>query len=134
LAILEALSLKEQRTGANLSARIGIDSGSVVVGVGAGQALDVFGDAANIAARVQASAEPDTVVVSGAPHRLISGLFVVEDRGAHHIKGIERPVQLYRVVRPSGVRDRFEAVAAGGGLIPFIGREEDVSNHVNLPP
>ena len=110
LAILEAVAQLRQQ----LSVRIGIDSGPVVVGVGAGEALDAFGDTTNIAARVQASAEPDTVVISGATHQLISGLFVVEDCGSHQLKGIERPVQLYRVMRPSGVRGRFEAAAAVG--------------------
>jgi tetratricopeptide (TPR) repeat protein len=98
----------------------------VVVGTCAGQAVDAFGDAANIAARVQATAEPHTVVVTGATHRLISGLFVVEERGAHQLKGIERPVQLYRLVRPSGMRSRFEAAAAAGGLTAFVGREDEL--------
>src|ERR1700675_54692 len=83
-----------------LSARIGIDSGAVVVGAGAGKDTDVFGDTPNIAARVEAAAAPGTVLVTAATHRLVSGLFVVEDLGAHALKGIG-PVQLYRVVRPS---------------------------------
>ena len=113
LAILDAISkLNEQPARPKLAARIGIDSGAVVVGAGAGKDADVFGDAPNIAARVQAAAEPGTVVITDATHRLVSGLFVVEDRGAQALKGIERPVQLYRVVRPSGVRGRFEAAAA----------------------
>jgi class 3 adenylate cyclase len=132
LAILEAVTqLNQQPAHPKLAVRIGIDSGPVVVGTGANQAIDAFGDAANIAARVQAAAEPDTVVVTGATHRLISGLFVVEELGVQTIKGIERPVQLFRVVRPSGVRDRFEAKAAGGGLVPFIGREEELNLLLN---
>jgi class 3 adenylate cyclase/tetratricopeptide (TPR) repeat protein len=123
LAILETVALLKPQ----LSVRIGIDSGPVVVGVCAGAALDAFGDAANIAARVQASAPSDTVVVSGATHRLISGLFVVEAHGAQQLKGIERPIELYRIVGPSGARDRFEAAAAGGSLVPFIGREEELN-------
>jgi class 3 adenylate cyclase len=89
LAILDAVSqFNQQPTHPKLSVRIGIDSGPVVVGTGAGQAVDAFGDAANIAARVQATAEPNTAVVTGATHRLISGLFVVEDRREHALKGI----------------------------------------------
>jgi class 3 adenylate cyclase/tetratricopeptide (TPR) repeat protein len=133
LAILDGVAkLNESHPSRpNLSLRIGIDSGSVVVGTGAGQAVEAFGDAANIAARVQATATPDTVVVTAATHRLISGLFVVEDRGRQTLKGIEQPVLLYRVVRPSGMRNRFEAAAAGGGLIPFIGREEELNLLLN---
>ena len=97
-----------------------------MVGAGAGKETDVFGDTPNIAARVQAAAEPGTVVITDATHRLVSGLFVVEDRGAQALKGIERPVQLYRVVQPSGVRGRLEAAAATRGLTPFVGREDEL--------
>jgi class 3 adenylate cyclase/tetratricopeptide (TPR) repeat protein len=127
LAILDALVKLNQEPGhTKLSVRVGIDSGPVVVGTGASQAVDAFGDAANIAARVQSTAEADTLVVTGATHRLISGLFVVEDRGAQALKGIQRSVQLYRIIRPSGVRTRFEATAAAGGLTPFVGREDEL--------
>src|SRR5260370_25353608 len=104
--------LNEQPGRPTLGTRGGIDSGSVVVGVGAGKDADVFGDAPNIAARVQEAAVPGTVVVTEDTHRLISGLFVVEARGAPALKGIERPVQLYRVIQPSGVRGRLDAAAA----------------------
>jgi class 3 adenylate cyclase len=98
LAILDAVSkLNEHPTHPNLEARIGIDSGAVVVGAGAGKDTDVFGDTPNIAARVQAATAPGTVLITAATHRLVSGLFVVEDRGAQALKGIERSVQLYRI-------------------------------------
>jgi class 3 adenylate cyclase/tetratricopeptide (TPR) repeat protein len=127
LAILDAIAkLNEQSGCRKLSARVGIDSGAVVVGAGAGKDADVFGDAPNIAARVQAAAEPGVVLITDTVHRLISGLFVVEDRGAQALKGIERPIQLYRVIQPSGVRGRLEAVAAARGLTPFVGREDEL--------
>src|SRR6266851_2604333 len=127
LGILDAISkLNEHATRPKLSARIGIDSGAVVVGAGAGKGTDVFGDTPNLAARVQAAAAPGTVLVTAATHRLISGLFVVEDRGAQTLKGVERPVQLYRVVQPSGVRGRLEAAAMARGLTPFVGREDEL--------
>src|ERR1700730_17839788 len=127
LAILDAISkLNEHPTRPKLSARIGIDSGAVVVGAGAGGDADVFGDTPNIAARVQTAAAPGTVLVTADTHRLISGLFVVEERGAQALKGIERPIQLYRVVQPSGVRGRLEAAAAARGLTPFVGREDEL--------
>ena len=102
-----------------------------MVGAGAGKEADVFGDTPNIAARVQAAAEPGTVVITEAVHRLVSGLFVVEDRGTQALKGIERPVQLYRVVQPSGVRGRLEAAAAARGLTPFVGREDELRSLMN---
>src|SRR6266852_4300562 len=98
LAILDAIAkLNEQPGHAKLSARIGIDSGLVVIGKGASDAADVFGDTPNIAARVQAAADAGTVAITDAAHRLVSGLFVVEDCGAQGLKGLERPLQLYRV-------------------------------------
>ncbi len=127
LAILDAIAkLNERPARPKLSARVGIDSGVVVVGAGAGKEADVFGDAPNIASRVQNAAEPDTVLITEATHRLISGLFVVEDRGAQTLKGVATPVQLYQVVQPSGVRGRLEAVAASLGLTPFVGREDEL--------
>jgi class 3 adenylate cyclase/tetratricopeptide (TPR) repeat protein len=132
LAIIERMvTLNKHSAGPKLAVRIGIDSGPVVVGAGATHAVDAFGDAANVAARVQGAAEPDSVVVTGETHRLISGLFVVEDRSAHTLKGIEREVHLYRVVRPSGLRGRFEAAAAAGGLTPFVGREDELRSLIN---
>ena len=126
-AILDAISKHNQlSTRRELSARIGIDSGTVVVGASAGKDADVFGDAPNIAARVQAAAAPGTVVITDATHRLVSGLFVVDQLGAQALKGIERAVQLYRVIQPSGVRGRLEAAAASRGLTPFVGREDEL--------
>jgi class 3 adenylate cyclase/tetratricopeptide (TPR) repeat protein len=126
LAIVEAIAHHdEQPERPKLAVRIGVDSGLVVVGAAA-QAVDAYGDTANIAARVQALAEPSTVAVTAMTHRLISGLFVVDDLGAQALKGIEQPVQLYRVVRPSGMRSRFEAAAAAGTLTPFVGREDEL--------
>jgi class 3 adenylate cyclase/DNA-binding transcriptional ArsR family regulator len=126
LAILGALAaLNESSAHPRLAARIGIDSGAVVVGAGAGKDADVFGDTPNIAARVEAAAEPGTVLVSASTHRLISGMFVVEDCGAQVLKGIEQPLHLYRIVRASGVRGRFEAAAARG-LTPFVGRDDEL--------
>jgi class 3 adenylate cyclase len=127
LAMLDAISkLNEHPTHPKLAARVGIDSGAVVVGAGAAGEADVFGETPNIAARVQTAAAPGTVMVTAAAHRLVSGLFVVEDPGAQALKGIERPVQLYRVIQPSGVRGRLEAAAAARGLTPFVGREDEL--------
>jgi class 3 adenylate cyclase len=93
LALLTALDQLNQESGhTKLSARIGIDSGAVVVGGGTGQEADVFGDAPNIAARVQAEAAPGTVAISAATQRLVAGLFIVEELSAQALKGIEQRV------------------------------------------
>jgi class 3 adenylate cyclase len=114
-----------------LAARVGINSGVVVIGSATGRGADVFGQAPNLAARVRSAAEPGTVVITGAVHSLVSGLFVVEDRGAQVLKGIADPVQLYRVIRHSERRGRLGALAATRGLTPFAGREEELQLLMN---
>ena len=79
-----------------LVARIGVESGAVVDAAG-----EVFGDAPNIAARVQALAEPGSVLVTATVQRQTAGLFVAEDRGAHALKGAPEPTTLFRIVRAS---------------------------------
>ena len=82
----------------------------------------MFGDAPNVAARVQAAAEPGSVLVTGRVQRQVAGLFVVEEKGAHELKGVAQPLSLYRVVRASGGGRRGGARA----LTSFVGREEDI--------
>jgi len=101
-----------------LSARIGLESGPVVVDATG----EVFGDAPNIAARVQSAAEPGSVLVTINVQRQVAGLFVAEERGAHELKGVPQPVNLFRIVRPSGAGRRGGARA----LTPFVGREEEL--------
>jgi class 3 adenylate cyclase len=101
-----------------LSARIGLESGPVVVEATG----EVFGDAPNIAARVQAVAEPGSVLVTVNLHRQVSGLFVAEERGALQLKGVPDLVQLFRIIRASGAGRRSSARA----LTPFVGREEEL--------
>jgi class 3 adenylate cyclase len=121
LAIQRALAeLNRKNAGSgrpNLVARIGIAAGAVVVD----EAGEIFGDAPNIATRVQALAEPGAVMVTARVQRQVAGLFVAEDRGAHALKGAPEPVTLYRIVRASGGR-RFGARAR----TPLVGREEEL--------
>ena len=130
LAIVDAVAALNDRLGdkygaPKLSVRVGIDTGAVVVGHGGGKEADVFGDTPNIASRVQSAAAPNTVVITAAVHQLVSGLFVVEDRGAHALKGIEHPVQLYRAIQPSVVRRRTHGTAARPST-PFVGRDDEM--------
>ena len=101
-----------------LIARIGLELGQVV----ADATGEVFGEAPNVAARVQAAAEPGTVLVTATVQPQIAGLFVAEDRGAHDLKGVSAPVTLYRIVRASGGGRRGGARA----LTPLVGREEEL--------
>jgi class 3 adenylate cyclase/predicted ATPase len=102
-----------------LQARIGIETGPVVVDA----AGEIYGDAPNTAARVQALADPGTVVVTAHVQRQIAGLFVAEERGAHDLKGVPEPVTLFQLIRASGGGRR----AAQRHLTPLVGREEEMA-------
>ena len=82
---------------------------------------EVFGDAPNVAARVEAAAEPGSVLVTLNVQRQVAGLFVAEEQSARELKGVSALVQLFRIVRASGGR-RFGARA----LTPLVGREEEL--------
>src|ERR1700733_10565468 len=122
LAIQRALSDLNARNAANgapeLAARVGIESGPVVVEASG----EVFGDAPNLAARVQAEAEPGSVLITLNVQRQVAGLFVVEEQSGRELKGVSRPVQLFRIVRASGGGRRGGART----LTPFVGREEEL--------
>ncbi|MGA9725688.1 MAG: AAA family ATPase [Candidatus Binatus sp.] len=123
LAILDAMtplnSAFAAGDGTRLSVRVGIHTGPVVIA----DHGEVFGETANVAARVQTAAEPDTVVVTAATLGLVAGIFVVEDLGAQALKGVRDPMMLYRVVQPSGVRGRLNVAAAR--LTRLVGREAE---------
>jgi class 3 adenylate cyclase/tetratricopeptide (TPR) repeat protein len=129
LAVLDglaALNGRGQASRPRLSVRVGIHTGAVVIGKDGSGETDVFGDTPNIAARVQGAAEPDSVYITAAVHRLVSGLFVVEDRGLSSLKGVAGPTQLFRVIQPSGLRGRLHAEVVSGALTPFIGRDDEL--------
>jgi class 3 adenylate cyclase len=107
-----------------LAVRVGIHTGAAVIGEGGMDAPDIFGDTPNIAARVQAVAEPGMVVITRATRRLVSGRFLLEDLGARTLKGIPQPLQLCRAVRPAGVSDRLSDSVRT--LAPFVGRHDEL--------
>ena len=117
---LGELNRKNAGTGKpELTARIGIETGPVVVDATA----EIYGDAPNTAARVQALAEPGTVVVTARVQREVAGLFVAEERGSHELKGVREPVTLFRLVRASGAGRRSEQHR----LTPLVGRDEEIA-------
>jgi class 3 adenylate cyclase len=111
-----------------LHVRIGIGTGLVVVGdlVGTGEAQErgVVGETPNLAARLQAAAAPDSIVIGPRTRRLLAGLFEYRDLGRIEVKGFATPVQAYEVVRPSTVESRFDALHTTG-LTALVGREEE---------
>lgn len=124
LALIDAMA----RQGAH-HVRVGIATGLVVVGelLGAGEAQErnVVGETPNLAARLQAAAAPDTVVIAAATRRLVGDLFDYEAIAPAALKGFAEPVGAFRVVRERTVASRFEALRAAS-LTPLIGREEEM--------
>ncbi|MBV8591780.1 MAG: zinc ribbon domain-containing protein, partial [Acetobacteraceae bacterium] len=112
-----------------LRVRIGIATGLVVVGdllgEGAAQEKAVVGETPNLAARLQAAAGPDSVLIAASTRRLTGGLFEYDDLGTIPAKGFAEPVRAWRVRGESAVESRFEALRSGG--TPLVGRNEEIA-------
>jgi len=112
-----------------LQVRIGAATGMVVVGdlvgSGKGQERDIVGETPNLAARLQAIAEPNAVVIAEATRNLLGNLFELRDLGPKELKGITGPVKAFAVLRASSVESRFEAMHAGG-MTALVGRDEEL--------
>jgi class 3 adenylate cyclase/tetratricopeptide (TPR) repeat protein len=113
----------------NLAVRIGITTGLVVVGdIGSGEHHEeqaIVGETPNLAARLQALAGPNCVMIGPTTHRLIQGLFHCEGLGPQRLKGIAKRLTPYLVHGRTDVRGRFEATLRQG-LTPLVGREEEI--------
>jgi class 3 adenylate cyclase/predicted ATPase len=129
LALVAAVPRLDTAAETRLQVRVGIATGIVVVGdlIGAGSAQEqaVVGETPNLAARLQALAEPGTVVIGPSTRRLTGGLFDYEDLGALEIKGLAAAVMASRVLRESAVESRFEALRAA--RTPLVGRDEELA-------
>jgi len=128
LGLIDAVGRLDVKTD-KLQARVGIATGLVVVGdlIGEGSAQEqsVVGETPNLAARLQALADPDTVVIAVGTRRLVGGLFDYRDLGEVEVKGIAAPVRAWQVLRPSVVESRFEALH-GTTLTALVGRDEEI--------
>ncbi len=116
------------RTRVPLQVRLGLHTGLVVIGaVGAGTRAELLalGRTPNIAARVQASADPQTLVISADTHRLVQARFDCQDLGVRELKGIAEPMRLLRV-HHARARHRADALPEQG-LAPMQGREPELA-------
>ena len=124
LEIAAAVAGLETRGTERLAVRIGIATGLVVVGdlVGEGSAQEqaVVGETPNLAARLQALAEPGQIVLAGATRRLIGDLFRLRDLGRQTVKGFAEPVEAFAVEGAAAAESRFEA--ARRRLTDLVGR------------
>lgn len=133
LELVEALdrlgARPDRELGVRLGVRIGVATGLVVVGdlIGEGAAAETvaMGETPNLAARLEALAEPGSVVVAPSTRDLAGGRFEYADLGAHELKGFSGPVRAWRVLRTSEAESRFDA-ARRRRLTPLVGREGEI--------
>jgi class 3 adenylate cyclase/tetratricopeptide (TPR) repeat protein len=129
LDIIAAVAGLKTRANESLAVRIGIATGLVVVGAVDSKALRqhaVVGDTPNIAARLQALAEPGMVIVATSTRRLIGDLFRLRNLGDHQVKGISEPVSAWVVEGMADSESRFEAIRTVR-LADLIGREDEIN-------
>ena len=114
-----------------LAVRIGVATGAVVVGGGAGEdnaeTRLAVGETPNLAARLQGLAGPNEIVIAPATRHLVGDAFELTDLGARLLKGIAESVRAWRVDAPHRTEGRFEAAHGGVALTPVVGRDEEVA-------
>ncbi|MBP6057307.1 MAG: AAA family ATPase [Nitrosomonas sp.] len=133
LAILDtvrALNLDNSHPQFGISARIGIATGQVVVGELMGQGIakerSVFGETPNLAARLQALAKPNQLIIDPATKRLVGNEFEFLDLGAFSLKGFDTPIQVWQILSIRLSVSRFESYRSSQ-LAKFVGREQEIS-------
>jgi len=130
LEIVAALREKKIGPAGSLSARIGIATGFVVIGELLGDAAaseqEATGDTPNLAARLQALAEPGTVVIADATKRLTGRVFKLRDLGEVEIKGLNDRQRIWAVESLVSSEARFETVRATHSGA-FVGRERETA-------
>jgi class 3 adenylate cyclase/tetratricopeptide (TPR) repeat protein len=128
LAVVAAVAETPIRS-ERLQVRLGIATGIVVVGetIGFGEALQqtAIGETPNLAARLQAIAEPDGIVIDDTTRRQVGGLFTYRDLGLIELRGFRVPLRAWRVLGDRGVDDRFAAFHAAR-LLTLVDREEEL--------
>jgi class 3 adenylate cyclase/predicted ATPase len=117
------------KTRVTLQTRVGIATGLVVVGdligSGASQEQAIVGETPNLAARLQAIAQPNGVVIAGSTRKLVGNLFELDDLGSQDLKGFAGSARAWATLRPVFAESRFEALHASG-LTELVGREEEL--------
>ncbi len=114
-AMHEAMAPLGDELGRTVQVHIGIATGEVVAGaIGGEQHYTVLGDAVNLASRLVGAAGPRETVVDDGVHRIAGGDARFEALGERAIKGIDRPVTLWRLIEVDATK--------AGSAAPFVGR------------
>ncbi|MEZ0211589.1 MAG: AAA family ATPase [Xanthobacteraceae bacterium] len=112
-----------------LKLRVGIATGTVVIKQTTDSRLpgaqEVVGIAPALAARLQAVAEPNGIMIADSTYRLTEGAFVYEPAGIRQLKGFAEPVRLWRPLARRAHKDRFSAGRRVSA--PLIGREAELA-------
>jgi AAA ATPase domain/Adenylate and Guanylate cyclase catalytic domain len=128
LALSEAVPKLATHAGLPLQVRVGIATGLVVVGdllgEGAAQEQAVVGETPNLAARLQALAEPGAAVIASNTRRLTGGLFEDRDLGVVPLKVFAANVSAWQVLGAGAAESRFEALRSAA--TPLVGRGEEI--------
>ncbi|MDE2364835.1 MAG: AAA family ATPase [Hyphomicrobiales bacterium] len=129
LDVVAAVGREQALNGGRLHARVGISTGVVVVGdlLGSGLASErgVVGETPNLAARLQAIAGPDAVVISDSTRRLIGNLFDLQPLQDQALKGFAEPTKAFHVRGAHAIESRFDALR-GAALLRLVGRENEL--------
>ncbi|WP_169054306.1 adenylate/guanylate cyclase domain-containing protein [Nitratireductor sp. XY-223] len=129
LAMIDAVKRIVGPDGTPLSTRVGIATGVVIVGDligrGATQEAAVVGETPNLAARLQAIAEPNQLVLPKETQRLLGNAFDLISIGAQELKGVAAPVEAFVVKGEISVESRF-AAHQSGTLTPIVGRDREI--------
>jgi class 3 adenylate cyclase/tetratricopeptide (TPR) repeat protein len=116
-----------------LRVRVGVATGIVVVGdllrSGAADNPAIVGETPNLAARLQAVAEPDTVLIAASTQRLTRGLFDYRRLELSGIKGYPVPLEAFQVLGQSEVANRFAALRS---TVPLVGRDAELGRLLAL--
>ena len=118
----------EKRFGMQVNVRVGINTGTVVVGtVGSDLRMEytAMGDAINLAARMEQTAAPGTVQIAHDTYKLVAPLFQVEELGGISVKGKEEPVPAYRVIARKATPGRVRGVAGLTSIL--VGRDTEMA-------
>jgi class 3 adenylate cyclase len=134
LALVAAVTVLRPHTAIELQCRVGVATGLSVVGdlIGSGAAREqaVIGETPNIAARLQALAEPNAVIIADSTRRQLGSLFELIDLGPQRLKGLADLQRAWLVSGASSVHSRYEALPSGE--TPFVGREEELDRLLRL--
>ena len=127
LTLVEAVTKLDCGSTGPLQLRVGIATGPVVIGDLLGNGADqhgIIGEAAQLAGSLERVAEPNSVVIAASTRQLVGNLFDCNDLGRMTLNGFSEPIPAWRVLGPSGIDSRFEALRTA--TTPLIGRDEEL--------